>query len=213
MKKEAISVEEMKKADRRAIEHYKIPSIVLMENAALAFFDEVKDMSHKFTVICSTGNNGGDGLAIARHLLLNNKDIKIYIIGNMAKMSEDFKINFNILKKLNADIKILEEGNLKYLEKDLRESVAIDSIFGTGLSRKVEGLYAQTINTINDFAKSTVAVDIASGLNGDTGEVMGVCVEPEKTITFHRLKKGIELADLKHKGEVSIKYISIPDFE
>ncbi len=212
MNKEVISVEEMNKADKKAIEQYKIPSIVLMENAALSFFHEVKDMSGKFTIVCSTGNNGGDGLAIARHLLLNNKNVVVYIIGNNAKTSKDFKINYEILKQLKAPIKILEENNLKDFKEDLKNSVVIDSIFGTGLSRKVEGLYAQAISTINKFANKTVAVDIASGLNGDTGEVMGTCIEPDKTITFHKLKKGIELADTKHKGEVCVKYISIPDF-
>ncbi|MDO5041683.1 MAG: NAD(P)H-hydrate epimerase [Peptoniphilus sp.] len=211
MNKEVISVEEMKEADRRAIEHYKIPSIVLMENAALAFFHEVEEISDKFTVVCSTGNNGGDGLAIARHLMLKGKDVSVYIIGNMEKMSKDFKINYDILERLKASIKILEKDKLKDLEEDLKDSMAIDSIFGTGLSRKVEGLYAQVIDTINKFAKRIVAVDIASGLNGDTGEVMGTCIEPEKTITFHKLKRGIELADIKYKGEVCVKYIGVPD--
>lgn len=206
---EIISGDQMKLEDKRAIEEYKIPSIVLMENAAMAFFNQVKDLSNEFVIVASTGNNGGDGLAIARHLFLNKKSVKVFMVGKKEKMTKDCKINYEILLKLGIDPIFLDKIN-DDLKNNIKDKILIDAIFGTGLSRNVEGFYKELIDLINDEAKYIVAVDIASGLNANDGKIMGTCIEADMTITFHRLKKGIDLADPKYKGIIFTKYIGIP---
>lgn len=206
---EIISGDQMKLEDKRAIEEYKIPSIVLMENAAMAFFNQVKDLANEFVIVASTGNNGGDGLAIARHLFLNKKSVKVYMVGKKEKMTKDCKINYEILLKLEINPIFLDKIS-DDLKNDIKDKILIDAIFGTGLSRNVEGFYKELIDFINYEAKYIVAVDIASGLNANDGKIMGTCIEADMTITFHKLKKGIDLADPKYKGITFTKYIGIP---
>ena len=207
-----ISCEEMKEMDSHAINVIGIPSIVLMENAALKVIKNIENMNCSyFAVICGTGNNGGDGLAVARHLLLKHKKVNIYIIGDLEKGTKDFNINLNILKNLNASIiKILDIRDFEILKSDIQKSeLVVDAIFGIGITRNVEGSYYDVIDIINRSAKKIVSVDIPSGLNGDTGEVMGIAVKASKTIVFHMMKKG--LVNIKeYTGELIVEDISIP---
>lgn len=207
---EILTKEEMQQADFNAINKYKIPSIVLMENAAMSFFNEIKDYSDKFLIFASTGNNGGDALAIARHLILNGKCVKTVITGVEEKMSPDCRKNYEILLNLNADIRFLKDLKFEDLKSKISDSVVLDGIFGTGLSRNIEGKYRDLINFINEFSKYTIAVDIPSGIDATTGEVLGVAIKADKTITFHRMKKGLTLAEKSYVGVVSVKYIGIP---
>ena len=100
---EAVSRQEARDADKRAIETFGIPSILLMENAALAVVREVKEYA-VFAIVCSPGSNGGDGLAIARHLCIMGKDVRVYIVGDPKKGSEDFKTNLKIMSKLAPEV-------------------------------------------------------------------------------------------------------------
>lgn len=207
-----ISCDEMKKMDSYAINEVGIPSIVLMENAALRVIENI-DLEHSssFTVVCGTGNNGGDGLAVARHLILKNKRAKVYIVGDPEKGTGDFKINLNILNKLKSDCSyILNHEDILSLRADLLSSdTAVDAIFGIGLARNVEGLYFEIIQAVNSCSKYIISVDVPSGLNGDTGEPMGVAVKADKTVVFHMMKKG--LADSReYTGDVSVEDIGIP---
>lgn len=210
MNREAISRKEMIDADKRAINFYKIPSIVLMENAAMAFFSEVKDMYHKFVVVSSCGNNGGDGLAIARHLYIRGREVKVYIAGNPDKMTEDCRINYEILKNLEVPINFLEEDKLDKFSEAIRDYFLVDAIFGTGLSREVQGFYKELIEKINLCSKATLSVDIPSGINADTGEVMGAAIKASETITFHKIKKGLLKAP-RYTGVLKVRYIGIPN--
>lgn len=204
----SISREEMIRLDRRAIEYYKIRSIVLMENAAMAIYHEICNYD-SYTIVCSTGNNGGDGAALARHLLLNKKDVDLFII--KGRESEDFKENLNILKKLTDNIFYIEnEADLQKLTDSVEvNEVTVDAIFGTGLSRKVEGIYSDVIKIINEHSNYTVAVDIPSGLDANTGDVLGNVVSADETITIHEVKHGL----LKNEvvGKIKKVYIGIPE--
>lgn len=208
-----INCDEMKEMDSYAIHKIGIPSIVLMENAALKVIENI-DLAHcdSFTVICGTGNNGGDGLAVARHLMLKNKKVKIYIIGNLEKGSNEFKINLNILNNLKADIfYIMNDEDIENLKTDLQNSdMTLDAIFGIGLTRNVEGLFFETIQAVNFSSKQILAVDIPSGLNGDSGEPMGVAVKADRTVTFHMMKKGLAVSN-EYTGDVVVEDIGIPN--
>ena len=117
---ESISCQEMKEMDSYAINTVGIPSIVLMENAALKVINNIDLNYNNYTVVCGRGNNGGDGLAIARHLIIKGKKVRIYIAGDLKSGTEDFNINLNILKNLKAEIiNIKDEKELLQFKEDL----------------------------------------------------------------------------------------------
>lgn len=208
-----ISCEEMKAMDSYAINNIGIPSIVLMENAALKVVKNIDlDNINSFTIICGVGNNGGDGLAIARHLVLEGKHIDLFIIGNLDKGTKDFNVNLNILKNLGIKFNnITHEKELAMFKQSLlNNDLTIDSIFGIGLTRDVLGVYSETISLINHYSKNILSVDIPSGLDGNTGKVLGISVEANKTITFHLMKKGL-LKGTKYTGEIIVETIGIPE--
>ncbi len=208
---EAFTRKEAREADRRAMETFGIPGILLMENAALAVVREVRDYAI-FAIVCAPGSNGGDGLAIARHLCIIGKDVRVYIVGDPRKGSEDFKTNLKVMSHLAPEVlNTVNDDNFEDFVSALKGcETCIDAIFGTGLNRPVEGIFKRVIDAINEFAVHTVAVDLPSGLDCDTGEELGVAVKAEKTVTFHRMKKGLDLAP-KFGGDVVVSYIGIPN--
>lgn len=208
---ESFSRDEAIAADKRAIETFGIPGILLMENAALAVVREVKEYA-VFAIVCSPGSNGGDGLAVARHLCILGKDVRVYIIGDPKKGSDDFKTNLKIMSKLAPEVlNTVNEENFEEFESALKGcETCIDAIFGTGLNRPVEGIYARVIEAMNTFATHITSVDIPSGLDCDSGEPLGVCVRATKTVTFHRMKKALDISP-KYGGDVAVSYIGIPN--
>ncbi len=208
---EAFTRKDAREADRRAIEDFGIPGILLMENAAIAVIREVHDYA-VFAIVCAPGNNGGDGLAIARHLCILGKDVRVYIVGDPNKGSEDFKTNLRIMSKLAPEVlNTVNDENFEDFEHALRGcETCIDAIFGTGLNRPVEGIYKRVIDAINSLAVHIVSVDIPSGLDCDTGEVLGAAVRATKTVTFHRMKQALDLSP-EFGGDVAVSYIGIPN--
>ncbi|HOK49464.1 MAG TPA: NAD(P)H-hydrate epimerase [Sedimentibacter sp.] len=206
-----ISCQEMKEIDSHAIKKIGIPGIVLMENAALKVINNIDLNLNRYAVVCGKGNNGGDGLAVARHLIVNNKRVKVYIAGNVGSGTDDFNINLNILKNLKADITYIKgEKELTALKEDLQNSdLVLDALFGIGLKRNIEGIYFDVIKIMNDSSKQIIAIDIPSGINGDTGEVIGIAVKAVKTITFHAVKKGLMNCE-DYAGEIILEDIGIP---
>lgn len=209
-----ISCKEMKAMDSYTIENIGVPSIVLMENAALKVIKNIPiENAEKFTVVCGVGNNGGDGLAVARHIILNGKKVDLYILGNLDKATNDFNINLNILKNMDVEfIHIKGTDELNRLKNSLiNNDITIDAIFGIGLTRNVEGTYKEVISLINEHSKYIISVDIPSGLDGDTGEVLGIAVKANKTVTLHLAKKGL-IQNKEYTGELIVESIGIPKF-
>lgn len=197
---------EMRNIDKIASEKFNIPSIVLMENAANACTSEIKDFN-SFVILCGKGNNGGDGLAIARRLIIMGKEVKIYLaLGE--NFSGDALINYNILKSMDVPM-LTDFGEL---ECDIKcADCVVDAIFGTGFSGKVESPVLELIECINKNARFVLSVDVPSGIDADTGEVLSLAVKADKTITFAAYKKGLLLfpaAD--YAGEIVVGDISIP---
>ncbi|MBQ3403228.1 MAG: NAD(P)H-hydrate epimerase [Synergistaceae bacterium] len=208
---EAYSRQQSRDADKRAIETFGIPSILLMENAALAVVREMKEYA-VFAIVCSPGSNGGDGLAIARHLCIMGKDVRVYILGDPNKGSEDFRTNLKIMSRLAPEVlNTVNDENFPEFESALKGCEAcIDAIFGTGLNRPVEGIFRRAIEAMNSLTAHIVAVDIPSGLDCDTGEELGVAVRAARTVTFHRMKKGLDISP-QFGGDVTVSYIGIPN--
>ena len=200
--------ETTKKIDSFVINELKIPSIVLMENAAISFVKHIDENENNFLIICGKGNNGGDGYAIARQLFSKGKNIKIFCISN-ENMSNDCMVNYKICK--NMGIKIFYE--IEELDKLLLDcNVVIEGIFGTGLNSEIKGIYREIIEKINTASnnKAIYSIDIPSGINGDTGEIMGISVKADITISFVTYKKGFLNSKIKdYLGKVIIENIGL----
>jgi NAD(P)H-hydrate epimerase len=184
-----------------------------MENAALKVLRNIDMVYNSFVIVCGSGNNGGDGFALARHLHILGKKVELFLIGKESGLSGDCKINYNIVKNLGVRISYI--NNMEDINA-LRESVencevTIDAIFGTGLSRNIEGIYGLVIDIVNENSRYTVAVDIPSGLDSDTGKVLGNSVRANKTITFAAYKRGfLNYGSDRFTGEVVVEDIGIP---
>lgn len=208
-----VTSSEMKAIDELCIKAIGIPGIVLMENAALKVIKHIDSKYNNFTIVCGVGNNGGDGLAVARHLIVEDKNVDIFVLGNLDKASKDFTTNYNILINLGVEIQqITREEDLKRISKSLDNSqMTIDSIFGTGLTRNVEGLFAKTIDIMNEKSKYIISVDLPSGLNADNGEILNKCIKANKTITLQLPKIGLSTFNGKlNSGEVIVETIGMP---
>jgi hydroxyethylthiazole kinase-like uncharacterized protein yjeF len=187
------TVTEMRSLDRYAIENLAILQELLMENAGEASYfvilNEFGIRDKKFVIICSIGNNGGDGFVVARKIHSNGGDVKIFILGDVNKFKGAANINFDIVSKLSIEIRHIE--SVESIKSDVLHCDAIvDAIFGTGLARNIEGLYSDTVRFINESGKKVFSIDIPSGINGDTGEIMGAAVKADYTITFGLPKIG-----------------------
>lgn len=206
---------QMREVDRAASEKGGIPSIVLMENAAVSCVNELRkdfDLTKKrVAVFCGKGNNGGDGFAIARHLYSLCAEVSVYLVcGN--EFAGDAQINFDIIEKMNINIEaITDTENLKYIIKS--HDIIVDAVYGTGIHGTVRGISYDVIEAINENADYVLSVDIPSGINADSGEICGVCVRADKTVTFAAYKIGMLMfpaADFI--GSVVLADISIPQY-
>lgn len=205
--------EQMRNIDRAAEEIASIPSIVLMENAAIACVEELKkdfELSKRtVAVFCGKGNNGGDGLAIARHLYNLGVKVKIYLVsGN--DFSGDAKINYDIVNSMDISLDtITDTDGLEYVIRSY--DIIVDAILGTGISGTVRGNAFEVIKLINENARYILSVDVPSGINSDSGEICGICINANKTVTFAAYKVGMFMYPAADSvGEVVVKGISIP---
>ncbi len=170
------TVAQMRNLDRSATEEFGISEDLLMENAGEAvhfvMFREFGIKNKKFVVFCGTGNNGGDGFVVARKIHSNGGEATIFLLDDETKYKGVAKRNFEIVSKL--PIEISRVTSVESMKSAVVHSDAIvDAIFGTGLVREVGGVYKKIIQVINESQKTVFSVDIPSGINGDTGEVMG----------------------------------------
>ncbi|MCH5274360.1 MAG: NAD(P)H-hydrate dehydratase [Lachnospiraceae bacterium] len=184
-----VTQEEMRAYDIYTIEHIGIPALVLMERAALAVARRVEcalqDRKGKVLCVCGSGNNGGDGLALARLLLDKGIAVQTVFLGERDRASKETACQLSILQKYEVTL-LNEIPHEEY-------AVVVDAIFGTGLSREVTGIFLKAIETINELGAYTISVDIPSGLDGDTGKVLGAAVEADETVTLAFAKRGLYL--------------------
>jgi len=196
-----VSVKEMQELDRRAIEEKGIPSIVLMENAGRKVAEEV--IAKSAAIFCSTGNNGGDGFVAARHLAEKGIEVKVYIVGKRSSIKNDPKIN---LDKLNIGIKEIDSP------VSIDSDIIIDAIFGIGLKGAVREPARSIIVDLNKRNIPILSIDVPSGLDADTGEVLGEAIRATKTVTMQFPKKGFYLNEGPERvGKVVAVDIGIPE--
>lgn len=184
--KPVVTCGEMKSLDSHTITQMGVPSEVLMERAALAVVEEIlriADKREKILVVCGSGNNGGDGLAIARLLHLRGIRTHIFFQGNKNKMTRETALQWKIARNYQVP-EVLSPMWEEY-------TTIVDAVFGVGLLRPIEGEFARVIAAMNEAPGKKVAVDLPSGVNGDNGRVMGVAFRADLTVTFAFRKRGL----------------------
>ncbi len=208
------SVDEMRSLDREAQEKHLISEEILMENAGEAacsvIAKETGIRDRTFAILCGAGNNGGDGLVVARKILSLGGSASVFLLGDPGKFAGAAKKNFEIASRLPLEILFVENAD------SIRNAVAhadavIDAIFGTGLTREASGLYREAIDLINGKARRVFSLDIPSGIDGDTGRILGAAVKAHATITFGLPKRGTLLyPGYEHCGKLYVSPISFP---
>jgi NAD(P)H-hydrate epimerase len=213
-----VTASEMQEMDRRTIEDFGIPGMVLMENAgrgAIRFlFERFADIENKRVgVIAGRGNNGGDGYVMARYLKQKGGHVRVYLLATADRVRGDAAANLKFLGPLDIPlIEIPDEASFsKYRSEMAGLEVWIDAIFGTGLKSDVKGYFKTVIDFINGLNKPVFAVDVPSGLNSDTGQAGGACIRANATATFAFAKTGHVIhPGPQYTGALNIVDIGIP---
>ncbi|MEO2068089.1 MAG: NAD(P)H-hydrate dehydratase [Desulfurobacteriaceae bacterium] len=211
-----VKASEMRSHDQETIERIGVPGVVLMENAARGvvsvIYKEVPGSS--CIVVCGKGNNGGDGLAIARNLYNLGYDVEVVLTASIEELKGDARINGEVLSKLKVPIHIVKEASKlsKVLSLFEKADFIVDAIFGTGLTKPVQGFYEELIKLINRSTKKVVSVDIPSGLSSDTGKIIGTHVKADITVTFGFPKIAHVMPPACYSvGKLFVVDISIPE--
>src|SRR5216110_2417821 len=182
---------QMREADRRTIDDIGISSLVLMENAgrqAVAAMETMySDLSERqVAILCGRGNNGGDGFVVARTLVQRGVDVAVFLIGRVAEVRGDARVNLEILGRLGLTVVEIADSQAWELHfSEISESTLIvDAIFGTGLNAPLSGLMETVIADVNASAIPVVAIDLPSGLSADSSEQIGDSIDAAMTVTL-----------------------------
>lgn len=253
----ALTREQSQELDRKTIDEFGMPSLMLMENAARWVSDEAQRLirahsvsmalarlgqpgsrddhprnleeletwkeslsksDRPIAILCGPGNNGGDGLAVARTLHNRGFDVLVFYVGDIERVtdaSDDVRTNQALLNRLGIEvIELNSVDQIRDAENDIAQSVVIiDAMFGTGLTRTLDEPWRQVIDIVNQSDASVLSIDVPSGLCTNTGVVMGDCVRADVTVTFTLPKIGFsEGAGETMTGEVKVAEIGIPRY-
>jgi hydroxyethylthiazole kinase-like uncharacterized protein yjeF len=212
------TAQHMQLIDKRTIHEIGIPGVVLMENAGIQtvlamehFFGDLGDK--RVCIVCGKGNNGGDGLVIARHLFNRGILVHVVLLAKRTDLNGDAKINLEVALMMNIKItEVTVDKEIPLLtEKIAASQIIVDAIFGTGLRAAPRSFYQQAIKQINSSGKPVVAVDIPTGMNANTGEIMECCIKAVLTVTFGLPKIGLVYGvNREYAGQLKVVDISIP---
>ncbi|MEW6184522.1 MAG: NAD(P)H-hydrate dehydratase, partial [Thermodesulfobacteriota bacterium] len=210
------TAQQMKALDRRTIETFGLPGMVLMENAARGVVQVILEhypSARSLAVLCGKGNNGGDGLAVARYFRNRGHKVKVFLSGPKNELKGDAAAQLRLTENLDLPI---EELNSKTDWDALKQGLAhydllLDALLGTGLEKEVTGIFLELIRIMNALSNPTIAIDIPSGLSSDTGEPLGLCTRAEITVTFALPKIGQFLfPGSRFVGKLFVVDIGIP---
>lgn len=213
--KDILSPIEMKAVDKNT-QYNHIPTLVLMENAGsgIAHFiiNNYPDKK-KISIYSGTGGNGGDGFVIARHLLNYGYKVSLFLLSKPENIkNKDSQTNWksiDIISKTNNNLKLYKITDSTQLKPD-NSDIIIDAILGTGVDGKLREPVSTAIDTVNYSPAIVLSVDIPSGLNPETGVVSDKSIIAHTTLTLHKIKTGLDLADTKYTGKIKIIDIGIP---
>ncbi|MEM9373399.1 MAG: NAD(P)H-hydrate epimerase [Planctomycetota bacterium] len=213
-----MDVERVRALDRAAETEFGLPGIVLMENAALGVLSAASDLlaseEPTVTVVCGRGNNGGDGLALARHLVNRGVRVCVGMAVDPGSLQGDAAINMDVIRRMadhEPSLRIEPCSRLTEAAPDL----IVDALFGTGLSRAVEGPCAEAVRWIlarKQGGSHVLAIDVPSGLDADTGRPTGsACVRADTTVTLAAIKPGLTRLEAQpYVGEIRVAGIGVP---
>lgn len=235
---QSLTREQVHRVDRLAIERLGISSLVLMENAGRGVADTIETflrerdeavqgparltdesaeamvhcVLHKIAIVAGSGNNGGDGFVIARHLAMRGAHVTTFLIAPSARMAGDAATNLAILRKLGHEIREFSAAELYTLGASLLEfELVVDAVGGTGITGELRGEIATAVEQINASGRPVVAVDIPTGLDCDRGVPLGKAIEADLTVTFVARKKGFDVSGAgKYTGKVIVTDIGVP---
>ena len=208
-----VTAKEMQEIDRKTIEELGISGLVLMERAGLAVVSKIKELfgRKKVLVISGGGNNGADGMVVARDLYNDGWDVRVFLAPRPEELKGDALSQYKTTSKIGVQIKRLEELLAHHTSAFSRHCLIVDAIFGTGLRKDVTRTVSQVINLINDSRFPVISVDIPSGISSDTGQVMGNAVRADYTVTFGLPKRGHFLhPGAQFSGKLFIEDIGFP---
>ncbi len=211
------TAEEIKDLDKKAVSNFKIPSLLLMENAARGLVDQIEAhcgsvTGKRIVILCGSGNNGGDGMGAARHLRMRGAEAIVYLLSPIDKISGDAKTMLDTWIATGGSLHVIGSFSFKELAKTISTChLVIDALLGTGLSHPVHGHYVKAIETIKHARVPVISVDIPSGISADTGEMLGIAVRANYTFTMGLPKRGLFLRDgLEHRGTWDVVDIGFP---
>jgi NAD(P)H-hydrate epimerase len=215
------SREQSRAFDAYAITTCRVPGVILMENAGRGAADVIaRDVlsgavrGATIAIVCGTGNNGGDGFVIARHLVARGADVRVFLAGAPGRLSGDARVNHDAYVGIGGTVtELATDADRAALPGALASArVIVDALFGTGLDRALTGATIDVVRTINAAPGTRVAVDLPSGLDADTGAALGACVAADVTITFGHLKLGLLTPHgASAAGAVHVVDIGVPD--
>ena len=215
-----VTAPEMAALDKRTIEELKVPAIILMENAGLGVvhklykhFPKVGRMS--VGVLVGRGNNGGDGLVVARHLHQRGVEVRAYLLARKEELRGEAKANLEAYLGIGGHLTEVPEVEalLKLFPEIARHDILVDGLLGTGLRSEVTGLYRTAIDRVNLTGKPVVAIDIPSGVDASTGRILGSAIKAFLTVTFALPKVGLVIhPGASFVGRLEVVDIGIPPF-
>ena len=214
----AVTAQQMKAIDQNTIQEIGIPSMVLMERAALAVAEAAEQVADerglgkkaRILAVCGTGNNGADGVAAGRILQGRGYEVRLWFVGNPMHDSEEMKAQ----KRIAGNLQIPQEN--AETDRDLSCDIILDAVFGIGLGREITGAYREVLERLDALREqcgaAVIAVDTPSGIHGSTGEVMGIALAADVTVTFGYPKTGLLLYPGKqYAGALVIADIGFPE--
>lgn len=214
------SGEQMRAFDRHVIEQRDVPGALLMENAGRGAADVIerhlrlgRPSNGPVAIVCGSGNNGGDGFVVARHLLTRGWPVRVLLASAPDKLKGDASMNYRALLGVGGGVEALQaEGAGEELSRILDGCRAVvDAMFGTGLDREVCGRHRQIIEAVNGSGLPCFSLDIPSGLHSDTGSALGAAVRAQATVTFAGLKLGLlSSTGVDHAGRIHVVDLGVP---
>jgi NAD(P)H-hydrate epimerase len=213
---------QMAELDKTAIQYYGIPALVLMENAGRSCVDRIlriledkvgAPQEASVAVVCGKGNNGGDGMVIARHLHNRGVYVEVFLLGEIEELSRDARTQAEILRKLDLEVRVIRDTEgVEDLRSYLEEvHLCVDAILGTGISSPLSGIVREVVEVINLSLATVFAVDIPRGIDATTGRILGEAIRADYTGVLGLPKIGnVILPGSIHCGETEIYEIGIP---
>lgn len=219
-----VNAEQMRQIEEKAIHHYGIPSLLLMENAAWAVVEEIRlylskekaDLSgRKAVILVGKGNNGGDGLAVARHLVFLGMDVTVLLFAGLKELKGDAALNLRLFQGTTGKCFVIEGEEQRRVTRFAlaQADVVVDALYGTGMRGALPSLVEEYVDEVNRAPGWVISIDIPSGVEANTGKVYRTAIHAQTTVTFGLPKWGLFLAEgPDYSGRVVVDPISIPAF-